>query len=404
MDKRIWTVTKKELKRIFTDKRLVFTTMILPALSIYLMYSLLGNMITNRIGDVEENIPKVVIIQGPESFKTYVSNNNLNSYYDFNWQDKLDQLDHNKDLVLEGDLELLLVFDDNFDQAVINFEKPNVNRFYNQVEDYSSQARFTMDEVLAQYENHLLGLRMGSPDLVEIFQVNKDIREASLHDDRKATGKGLSILFPMLIAIFLFSGAMSVGPDMIAGEKERGTMATLLVTPVKRETLVMGKVIALSIVAIVSSASSFIGIIASMPSAGQMFARDGINMSALKFGVKEYVFLGAIMLSLVGLYVSLVCLVSILSKSIKEANTYMAPIYMFVMISGFSTMYFDGTVSTPRFLILVYGSVMALKKLFAFELTTKMVLYTCGMSIILSFVIIYIIKDLFNNEKVMFSK
>jgi sodium transport system permease protein len=82
----------------------------------------------------------------------------------------------------------------------------------------------------------------------------------------------------------------------------------------------------------------------------------------------------------------------------------MAPIYMFVMISGFSTMYFDGAVSTPRFLIPVYGSVMALKKLFAFELTTKMVLYTCGMSIILSLVIIYIIKDLFNNEKVMFSK
>jgi sodium transport system permease protein len=127
-------------------------------------------------------------------------------------------------------------------------------------------------------------------------------------------------------------------------------------------------------------------------------------MSALEFGVREYVFLGAIMLSLVGLYVSLVCLVSILSKSIKEANTYMAPIYMFVMISGFSTMYFDGPVSNARFLIPVYGSVMALKKLFAFELTTKMVLYTCGMSIILSLVIIYIIKDLFNNEKVMFSK
>jgi sodium transport system permease protein len=180
-------------------------------------------------------------------------------------------------------------------------------------------------------------------------------------------------------------------------------MATLLVTPVKRETLAMGKVISLGIIAIISSASSLLGIVLSMPSAGSMFAREGIDMASLQFGLMEYLSLSAIMVTLVALYVAVICMVSIVSKTIKEANTYMAPIYMIVMISGFTTMFTTGVIESWRYLIPVYGSVMALKKLFAFELTTNMLLYTCGSSLVLAGILIFIIRNLFSNEKVMFS-
>lgn len=404
MDRRLFTVIKKELKRIFTDRRLVFTTMILPALSIFVLYSLMGNMLSDKADDVDNNIPEVVVVTASESFNTYSNEVDLEKKYNITWVDSQVDIQKYKDEIFKGDIELLLIFEEGFDGKVKALINPNVERYYNGVEDYSSQARYTMDQVLMDYETYLLGVRIGNPDHVSVFDLNKGVENDALHDAQKEAGKGLSILFPMLIAMFLFSGAMSVGPDMIAGEKERGTMATLLVTPVRRETLAMGKVIALAIVAMVSALSSFIGIIASMPSAGKMFASDGISMSSLQFSSKEYFYLAAIMLTLVGLYVSVVCLVSILSKTIKEANTYMSPIYMLVMISGFSTMYLDGAISNSRFFIPVYGSVIALKKLFSFELTGNMVLYTCGMSLVISFVLIYLIKILFNNEKVMFSK
>ncbi len=69
----------------------------------------------------------------------------------------------------------------------------------------------------------------------------------------------------------------------------------------------------------------------------------------------------------------------------------------------FSTMYTTGEMATWKFGITVYGSVIALKKLFAFELTTNMVLLTCGSSILVAGILIYIIKVLFNSEKVMFN-
>jgi len=397
MDKRLFTVVKKELKRIFTDRRLVFTTMLLPALSIYIMYSLMGNMMTERMDDVEENIPTIIAVDAPESFKTFIDSDRFEIQYE-------DQASTSyEDQVLSGDVEIYMIFDENFDQLAMNFERPNVKRYYNGAEDYSQEARYNIDKELTAYETFLLGERIGNQDHVEVFDMNRDVENDKIQDEQKATGKGLSTLFPMLIAIFLFSGAMSVGPDMIAGEKERGTMATLLVTPVRRETLAMGKVIALGIIAIISSASSFIGIIASMPNAGEMFARDGIDMASLQFGAMDYLSLFAIMITLVALYVAVICMVSIMSKSIKEANTYMAPIYMVVMVAGFTTMFSNGGSELWKFLIPVYGSIIALKNLFAFELTTNMVLYTCGSSIVIASILIFIIKGLFNNEKVMFN-
>ncbi len=398
MDKRLLTVVKKELKRIFTDRRLIFTVIILPALSIFIMYSLMGNVMTTMIDDVELNVPSIVAANAPESFKEFVSKDKR---YDFTYVDEAS--DTYKNQILEAEIEIYMIFDEQFDEKAMAYEKPNVKRYYNGIEDYSQEARYNIDKTLTDFEMFMLGQRIGNPEHVEVFDLNRGVTDDKIQDDKKATGKGLAILFPMLIAIFLFSGAMSVGPDMIAGEKERGTMATLLLTPVKRETLAMGKVIALGIVAIVTSASSFLGIIASMPSAGEMFASDGIDMASLQFVLTDYLSLFAIMITLVSVYVAVICMVSIISKTIKEANTYMAPIYMVVMISGFSTMYTTGEMAMWKFGIPVYGSIIALKKLFAFELTPNMVLLTCGSSIILAGILIYAIKVLFNSEKVMFN-
>lgn len=399
MDKRLFTVIKKELKRIFTDRRLVFTIIILPAVSIFLMYSLMGKMISTKVDDVKANVPTVIAINAPESFKTYIKNNVDEELFEFEYF--MTEKDTMRDDIKNGKTEILLIFEKSFDSKVNEFTNPSLHRLYNDSEEYSSRAKWSLDTIFSEYEAYLLGVRIGNLDHVNVFDIEEN---GNIEDIKKATGKGLSNLFPMLIAIFLFAGAMSVGPDIIAGEKERGTMATLLVTPVKRETLAFGKIIALCIISIISALSSFIGIIASLPAAGAMFASDGVNIAQLQFSLNDYLSLGGIMLTLVGLYVVIICLISVISKSIKEANTYMAPVYMIVMMAGFSTMFLDGPMANWKFAIPVYGSIIAMKNLFTFELTGTMVLYTCGSSIVLIGILTYIIKLLFNNEKVMFSK
>lgn len=126
-----------------------------------------------------------------------------------------------------------------------------------------------------------------------------------------------------------------MAPDSIAGEKERGTMATLLVTPIKREQLAIGKILGLSIIVVLGGISSFIGAMLSLPflSIGQ----DEIDTSV--YSINDYLELFIIVISTVLIMISLTAIVSVLARSIKEASSSMAPLTILVALVGISGMY-----------------------------------------------------------------
>ena len=125
----------------------------------------------------------------------------------------------------------------------------------------------------------------------------------------------MAVVVSMLI-IFLFSGCMSTAPESIAGEKERGTIATLLITPLRRRDLALGKICALSIIALLSGLSSTVGTLLSMPTLMQMEGNVGAAYTPV-----HYLALCLIILSTVLFIVACISLISAFAKSIKEAQT-----------------------------------------------------------------------------------
>lgn len=410
MSSQLWIIVKKELMRVFTDRRLVFTVFILPALSIALVYSLMGFMIKEMVDDIEGNVGVVYIQNMPDSFSSYVEDSD--KAMNITYLDEGVDLTSIKNDIYNGEADYLIVFENDFDKKVSdykNLEKPNLQTFYNPSEDYSNEIKGEFEKVIfKEYSIEILANRLGSLEYTEPYYLNKDNEESEIVDSRKATGKGLSTLIPFLISIFLFSGAMSVGLDSIAGEKERGTMATLLVTPVRRETIAFGKIISLGIVAIISTLSQFIGIVISMPFASMLFSTGSsssadVDLGALQYGFKEFGLLILIMITMAGLYVAMVCVVSIFAKSVKEAGTYMTPIYMVVMVAGVSTM-FNTAVSKPwHYMIPIYGNIIAMKGLLTFETTIVTGVITIVSTIVYISILAFLLKKMFNSERVMFN-
>lgn len=403
-------IIKKELKRVFTDKRLVFSAFILPALSIFILYTILGKMMGGMEEDIETHMSRVYVQNAPETFINYYDgiSDELNMELSFD----LDNV--NKDTILEdirnGDVDLYIEFEENFDDKVIKYksveEVPDVKTFYNPSEEYSDTARMNfIEKVLSPYEKVLLVERFGNINDIRAFSIDAANDESIIVDDNKAAGVGLSMILPMLLAIMLFSGAMGIGLDTIAGEKERGTMATLLLTPVNRDMIALGKVISLGIVAVISALCSFGAIIASMPNASELLAggMEGVKLSSISFSPLQYVQLLVIMISLVAIYVGLICLVSVKAKSVKEAGTYIAPIYMVIMVAAFATMFSRGDVELLRFAIPVMGNVFVIKKILMFELAMSEFLVSTGVSLLVAAVLIKLITITFNNEKTMFN-
>lgn len=394
----------KELKRVFNDRRLVFSAIILPAISIFVVYTIMGNMFTNMMNNIDEHTSVVYVQNAPEGFEGSIDYEELNMNVEF--IDESTDVQSIKDNILEGDVDLMVEFEDGFIEKVDDYKNQDpaeINTFYNPSKEYSSNSRKEfINNVLEPYRNEILTSRFGDIKNIKVFDIDVDNESSKIVDEKKASGRGFSMIIPMLVAIILFSAAMGIGMDTIAGEKERGTMATLLLTPVKRKTIALGKVIGLGIVAIISALVSFGAILASMPYASSMLTGgSSLNLGSLKFSGVQLLQLLLIMITLVGIFVGLICLLSVRARTVKEAGTYVTPVFMVVILTAFSTIFGGGTTKLYHFAIPIYGSVSALKAAFTFELTMNQFLVTVISAFIVSLILIKLITITFNDEKVM---
>lgn len=391
MKNSILTIFKKELARFFGDKRLVFTTILMPGLMIYLMYSLMGSALSSQYSVDDEYQFSVYAVALPDSVRAMAPDTR------FEIQEiPADSVSEVKQALTDRTYaDLLAVFPDGFDAQVAAYTTalgtpaPEVALYYNSTDANSQGAYDTFCSLLNEYET----------SLTNKFDINREGGAFDLASDRDLTGSVFSALLPMLLMMLLFSGCMAVAPESIAGEKERGTIATLLVTPVKRGHIALGKIFALSIIALLSGASSAIGVILSLP---KLMGGAG-NLYANVYTVTDYLWLGLVILSTVLLMVSLISIVSAYAKTVKEAQTFVMPLTIVVMLIGISAMFGSQKTELVYYLLPMYNSVQSMLGIFSFSIEPVLLLTTAAVNLTLALVCAFLLTRMFHSEKVVFS-
>lgn len=391
------TIIKKEFARFFGDRQLLFTTVIMPGLLIYIIYSFMGmgmKKMANEGANEDvilqvENLPESMLPILKEIPNTTLMPKPL-------LEDDVKNLE-NKDLDV-----VLMRFPEAFDKKVAAFDPqsglaaPNVEIYYNSANNASSRVYHIIEASISAYEDQLSNR----------FDINRaDSEEAQFDMANKddVLGSILSKLIPMLILMMLFSGVMAIAPSSIAGEKERGTIATLLVTPLKRNELALGKVVSLSGIALLSGISSFVGIVLSLP---KMIQADetGIELG-LNYTSADYTVLLLIILSSVLIMASAVSLLSALAKDVKNAGTMITPFMLVVMFCGLTPMFQSGTPeSLTAYLIPFYNAIQVMTAVFAHEMRWMPVIVTLAANVVYTGFAVWGLTRMFNSEKVMFSK
>lgn len=387
---------KKEFTRFFTDKRMVLTTIFLPGIMIYLLYTFMGSGLSGQLEQSEDFKPAVYVENLPESVKTVVSQGDLMELKEVSNEKDVKDV---KEKISDGDenYNLLAVFPENFDAQIAAYdsksgeEAPNVELYYNSTETDSSTAYNLMTSVLDQIESAMANK----------FDINAGNGEYDLASEEDMTAQMFSMMIPMLMIMFLFSGCMAVAPESIAGEKERGTIATLLVTPMKRSHLALGKILSLSVIAILSGCSSFLGTMLSLPN---LMGGAG-DISANVYGVKDYVMLFFIIISTVMVIVSVIAIVSAFAKSVKEATGWVTPIMLISMLIGITSM-IDSLCKTEPvwYLIPLYNSVQSMNGVFSLNMNVTNIIVTVIANFCYAGIGVFVLTKMFNSEKVMFSK
>ncbi len=420
--KNIWTILKKELARVFTDKTMIFSLFILPPLTIYLIYGLMGLSLKNETEKINTYTPTVYVVNAPDTFvnnekqvKSFseiveeykqlmklTETNSLIANANFFYINE-DELEDAKSKLQTKEVDLILYFPTNFISLVQNGStnnKPQVEILYNIDKSYSESTYYDSLSLINQYKNTIAATKIDLNELI-IF----DQKVTDVGDTEKAQGRFLGMILPMILIIYLFTGAMSVGMESVAGEKERGTIATLLVTPIKRSELAIGKIISISIIAVLSSIASFLGIVAVMPQLTQMSGGDENIIGGLNYQVGDYLMLFGIMFVSVLMFVGLVLIVSTFAKTTKQAGALTTPLMLVVMGISFFNMFSMEVSQNPlEYLIPVYNIVLALKAIFQFSITFVNWLLAILSTIIFIVLLVFLIQKMFKSEKIMFSR
>jgi len=398
--KGITQIFRKELDRIFKDKKLVFSVFILPIVVMVGIMTLVSNMSTRMMETIDQHQSVVYLINAPEGFEAFLQAADTRTVI---------HTDGVQESILtgikSGDIDLLIVFPDNFLEQIQTFqagaEIPQVKTFYNPSENFSAAAFHTISgSILEAYRLQLLAERVGDMSMLTVFTVNSDNPDMIVQDDTRAAGQMIGTMLPYFITILLFAGAMGIGTDMVAGEKERGTMASLLVAPIKRSSIVLGKVFSLMTISGISSIIYVIGMILFMPNmfGGTQGTDLGFNIT---FTPVQILQLALILVSLAFLYATIIVLVSVFAKTIKEASTYIVPAYMAILVLGLITMFNTGTPDTIYYFIPFYNTNIALQGILTQDITALQIGITLGVTLILGAGMILAIAKAFESEKVM---
>ena len=394
--KNVLLIIKKEFARFFGDKRLVFTSLIMPGLMIYVLYTFMGSGIgsmfnSGGIGLISSDSGEIMTLNLPESISGILEYNRFTAQ-----KIEESELENTMEAVRNSEVPLLMIFPADFDKTseAYNPQKtslpaPNIEIYYN-----------SGDSVSMFFYNEVMTALSGYEDsLVNRFDINKSgTTEYDLFDEGDILSTVMSSMLPLLLIIFMFSGCLAIAPESISGEKERGTIATILITPIKRSELALGKIISLAVIAFLCGVSSFAGTMLSFPNLVG-------DVSVSLYGLSDYMNIALIIMTTILFMISVLSVMSAYAKTVKEATALISPLMIIIGIIGVSAMFSSGAPKNVLiFLIPLYNSVQCLSAVFSYTLDSTCLIITAVSNIVYTAAVVFVLTKMFNSEKILFSK
>lgn len=383
----IITVAKKELKAFFSDKAILLQMFILPFAIVFgygmLMTATWSNMADDKAPKKNETVI-AYSVNAPDEFKTVLDELGIKPAPD-------NDVEKYKDQVKSKEADMIMVFPDDF-----KMDEPGSASLSNIDIFYNSDKKSSME----LYSKATVMFTTMQP---RIFTFNESAdTEYDLIDKASMLRNLLSGIIPLMVFMAVYMVCMSLAANSIAGDKEKGFLNTLLVTPIKRESLAAGKSISILVVAIIASCSAFIGMAISLPNFAKAL-KIGENTS---YSVPDYaLLLGAV---ITGSFVCAVILliISTVAKDTKQATTLSPLILIVVMIPSLlcSTESFAANVEklgTTNYLIPVWNSVKLLQDGIKLNYSWTNAGITFGVNVVVALLGIVFIGKLFNREKIV---
>jgi sodium transport system permease protein len=319
-------VYRKELRDMLRDKRTIRSMIIIPVVAMPLIIVGIGTLVAHLEGEAKKQPSKVMVRGGEDSPKVMAA---LRNDADI----KIDPYQTDaKQEVSDKKIGALVVLPPGFDSVLSSNKPAQVSIGYYENDDKSELAKERLQQFFDGYRDKIardaLSARGMPTNLLEPFKVEA----SNIAPPAKVSAAAIGGWILYMVIIFSFSGAMYPAMDTTAGEKERGTLETILSSPVSRTDLVLGKFLMVMTASVVTTALSLTSMGASLAWAGRSAGAGADAAFKLSFDPSSIVAIVILLVPLAVLFAVVEIAVALLAKSYREAQTYVSPLMFLVIV------------------------------------------------------------------------
>jgi sodium transport system permease protein len=323
----IITVIKKELKDTLRDKKTLFSAIILPALAIPLLLFGVSSLQKSLIDKEKVKELKVVLMNAPELVAQQFEDETINLLAS---QD----LENAKDSVANEVFDAVLVFNPSFKENIDSLQTGLVELYYKST---NIMVQRRIEEKIDAYKAIVLNQRMAELNIPAAVLQPVQIQTINVASAKEQMGETIGGLIPYIFILFCFTGCMYPALDLITGEKERGTIETLLTVPASRFSILIGKTITIALVGVVAAVMTIAGMVVAL-NLGSGIPPSFMESIGDMLNLKFILMLFAMLLPLSFFFAGVLSAMVVRTSSFKEAQSYVTPMTFVVIVPAMVAM------------------------------------------------------------------
>ncbi|MFD2368528.1 ABC transporter permease [Brevibacillus sp. GCM10020057] len=382
----IWTVFRKELLDLFRDRKTLLGTFLVPLVIIPFVFFLLGMSYSNVEKEARAYIP--ITVHGTSGLVAALEKIP---------GARIVQTEHPEQSLQAGELRAIITIPPSFDDRIQAGGSAELTVAYDSTNQKSVYARDVIEQTVKAYSQQIVAERLRHAGLSEnAIQPIKSTYQNMATEERLSGGM-LAGIIPLMLVVSLASGGVAAANDLVAGEKERGTLESLMTAPIAANHILTAKLLTVMVMSTMSAMASLVSV--SLVLGIGPLDMEGTEFSLGFLSPATALVLVLTVLLLSALFAGLELGLSTIAKSFKEGQTYMSGIIFVAMVPSYMLMPLN-PVDIPlyHYVLPVFNGVALCKEVFYGKVDPMHGLIGLGTMLLYVAAIIALTAKLFRRE------
>ena len=391
-------VYRKELTEWVRDKRTLISTVLVPLLAFPIIMVGMISLMTVMIGKAEKESAKVMVLGGEDSPQVLAKLREVNDIQ------IVPSADDYKKRISEKEIRAAVDIPKGFDDALNRGKEQTVKIYYYEGEIKSGFGRDHIDKFFKDYRDSVISGRLSARNLPASIIKPFEIKQENVAPPEKVSGAAIGGLLGYMVILLSMTGAIYPAIDLTAGEKERGTMETILSSPLSRVDLVLGKFF---LVLSASLTTAFLSII-SMGTSFYLVGRPGVISDKGAAALQLHIGLATVLsvflmaLPLAVLFAAALLTIALFAKTYKEAQSYLTPMTFIVVIPAVASLLPGVELNYKLALVPILSTSLVCKEIVAGTFHWNYILLILLASAVYAAAALFIAIKMFQRESVLF--